>query len=275
MIIVDTSVAVKWSLKEPGHEQALEILDFDEPRAAPDLIFSELANVMRKKIVNGDASPDQARSALIGVEAVIPLIVPSRDLAQDALILAQELNHSAYDCFYLACALGRGVMVSADEKFIAKCKAQKYSASVASLDDVSSGRLSALLSMSSVVGSGALETVARLAPLMEAAFETLEEKARSPGAERFQFIDAGVYGAGFESPAYKRLEQFIDQSPVSDLSKILALGWLGRREHNSDEWQILLLRAGEFIGSDAKIRKDYIMAQMSNVPIGFRKLQQT
>ena len=65
MIIIDASVAAKWSLKELGHEQALDILDIEEPRAAPDLIFPELANVMRKKIAIGDVSLEQARVNMI------------------------------------------------------------------------------------------------------------------------------------------------------------------------------------------------------------------
>jgi predicted nucleic acid-binding protein len=39
VIVVDTSVAVKWAVDEPGHADALALLDLSEQRYAPDLLL--------------------------------------------------------------------------------------------------------------------------------------------------------------------------------------------------------------------------------------------
>jgi predicted nucleic acid-binding protein len=49
VIVVDASVAVKWFVKEDGHEAALGLLAHAH-LSAPDLVFAETANVLWKKL---------------------------------------------------------------------------------------------------------------------------------------------------------------------------------------------------------------------------------
>ncbi len=104
MIVVDASVAVKWALAEPGREEALRVLEIGHRLVAPDLIYAEVANVFRKRTKQGEMKVDQAEAALGALSLSIQTVVSSRDLAANAFRFAQQLDHSAYDCFYLAAA---------------------------------------------------------------------------------------------------------------------------------------------------------------------------
>jgi predicted nucleic acid-binding protein len=122
LIVVDTSVAVKWVVAEPGHHDALALFDLTQPRIAPDLVLPEFAYVLRKKVIRGEITSGQMRAAIASIPSAFAQFVPSADLVADAMTFAEKLDHSPYDCFFLACAVGRGVLVSADLVFLRKCE---------------------------------------------------------------------------------------------------------------------------------------------------------
>lgn len=107
--VVDGSVAAKWYFPEPGHEAADRVLaariDGERELFAPDLIVPEFLNVLWKRVRRRECSRDAADRILELWEVDRPEIVPSSALAGQALALAVELGHSAYDCLYLALAL--------------------------------------------------------------------------------------------------------------------------------------------------------------------------
>jgi len=135
MIVIDTSVAVKWTLAEPGHNNALALFDLDEQRYAPDLLLPELTHVMRKKILAGAVTFEQAHAALQSTKTAIKQFVPSSDIAAAALSLSETLRHSAYDCYFLAVAVGSGVLVTADVVFARKCAESGYGRFIFLLED--------------------------------------------------------------------------------------------------------------------------------------------
>ena len=59
-LVVDTSVAVKWFVKEDGRERALRVVDATD-RHAPDLIVAEVGNVTWNKTILGEITGAQAR----------------------------------------------------------------------------------------------------------------------------------------------------------------------------------------------------------------------
>ena len=126
--IVDTSVALKWAVTEPGWEAAQMLLS--EPVIAPDLLRAELAHALYKKVRTGGVSPTEALIAQAEVEALLSFI-PAIDMAPRALELSLELGHAAGDCFFLALAESIGLqMVTADLKFVDCCRATRYSSLV-------------------------------------------------------------------------------------------------------------------------------------------------
>ena len=132
--VVDASVAVKWFVDEAGHEKSTLLLRDDIVCCAPDILLVEVANTFRKKVASGEMSREQASYAIEDLFDYLPKIIPSTFLIRDAFSLGIELSHPVADCLYLACArhVG-GYLVSADEKFLTKCR-PKFAQLVISLD---------------------------------------------------------------------------------------------------------------------------------------------
>jgi predicted nucleic acid-binding protein len=138
VIVIDASVAVRWVVDEAHRAEAMQVFDLGHELSAPDLIFPEVANVLRKKVKMNQISAEQARLAMLGLVETPMAVVQTAGLAGEALSLAQRLDHPAYDCFYLACALGAGRLVTADEQFATKCAAAGFASAVVALKHISS-----------------------------------------------------------------------------------------------------------------------------------------
>lgn len=116
-LIIDASVAVKWFVREDGHEDALALLGHGEELHAPDLILGEAANTAWKKHRRNEVTRDQAEAIAAALPHYFARIWPSRDLVVRALRLALDLDHPVYDGLYLACAeAAGGTLVSADRR---------------------------------------------------------------------------------------------------------------------------------------------------------------
>lgn len=120
--VVDASVAAKWLAPEPDSPLAEALLD--DELIMPDLLFAEVGNILWKKQLRGEMD-----AAAVQVGARWLLQVPmqvhdSASLLSDALALALQLQHPAYDCFYLALAQRADVpLVTADRRLHARCQA--------------------------------------------------------------------------------------------------------------------------------------------------------
>jgi predicted nucleic acid-binding protein len=125
MIILDTSVALKWSVSEADTDIALRVLDAlvagQVQAAAPDLIFYEMGNAFRLKASFSIAA---VQSSLSQVEAAgVEIVEPTPELLARAVTLARRYNTSVYDATYLALALERGWrFLTADARFVRATK---------------------------------------------------------------------------------------------------------------------------------------------------------
>ena len=112
-IVVDASVAVQWVAPEPTSALAARLRD--RRLTAPDLLAPECANALWKKIGRGEFTVDEARRAARALAAAPVELVATRPLLERAVVIAADLDHAAYDCFYLALAEALdSVCVSAD-----------------------------------------------------------------------------------------------------------------------------------------------------------------
>lgn len=127
MIVVDASVAVKWMVWESDTPDALEFL-FMHRRSlcGPDLLFVEVANAITKQARRVRGIGPDALSALqrwsVAWEdhAIGPYRVTQRRL-RHAGELSLRLDHSIYDCIYLALAMELSAeLATCDAKFFAK-----------------------------------------------------------------------------------------------------------------------------------------------------------
>jgi predicted nucleic acid-binding protein len=125
--VIDASVAIKWVIDEPGSEQALKLRR--HAVAAPDLLISECANIVWKKVRLGELTGPEATMAIrLLVRADIEL-VPARQLASRAVEWAILLDHSAYDCMYLTLAEATTrPFVTADARLLRKLAAERTAA---------------------------------------------------------------------------------------------------------------------------------------------------
>ena len=120
-LVVDSSVAFKWFVKERGHEAALNLLDGDMPLLAPDLILAEVGNALWRKARLGEVAPVQIGRSISELADSVILRPVTVDLTQEAVRIMQEIGHSIYDCLFLALAQQEKVgLVTADDKLLAK-----------------------------------------------------------------------------------------------------------------------------------------------------------
>lgn len=119
-VVIDASVAVKWVVEESGTAEALEILR-RYPLSSPDLMIAECANILWKKVKRGELDEDEAVMAARLIQRSDVEILPTRALMENALRLAVEFDHPAYDCIYLSLALENDwSFVTADERLVRK-----------------------------------------------------------------------------------------------------------------------------------------------------------
>lgn len=119
--VVDASVAIKWFVLEEHTVDSRLLLDDNFELFAPQLLFAEYGNILWKKLTRGELTRDQVVDRGNALLSVRLRVVPERLLFSQAVDLACEWNHPAYDCFYLALAelLGTAV-VTADQRFANK-----------------------------------------------------------------------------------------------------------------------------------------------------------
>lgn len=119
-IVVDASTVVCALLGELHAEEAFVRLASATTRFAPDLITAEIASALHKRTRCGDLTPDEADLKRAESQLLPLAIVPTRELDERALALALMLDHSVYDCLYLALAIEKDCPVVTGDRYLAK-----------------------------------------------------------------------------------------------------------------------------------------------------------
>jgi predicted nucleic acid-binding protein len=118
VLVLDASVVVKWFVEEVHAAEARLLLDASTPYAAPDLIFAEVANTIRKKVRRGDLSNEAAEEIVKDLTLIDINTVPCHDLTREAHALAAATDRSVYDAMYLALAIRLDTrLITADQRF--------------------------------------------------------------------------------------------------------------------------------------------------------------
>jgi len=135
-VVVDASVAIKWFVREPGHEQALALLAPGVERHAPDLVIAETASIAWKKRTIGEITIDQAEAVVSALPGYFSSLLPAGKIVRRALEIGLQLNHPIYDCLYLACAatFEGGIVVTADDRLLTACRGAGWKGSIRHLD---------------------------------------------------------------------------------------------------------------------------------------------
>ena len=137
LFVVDASVAIKWFLPEVHSDAALRLLAQQHTLHAPDLIFSEFANILWKRVRRSEISRREANATLEGLLAVHLQVQPSQSLIPLALEIACGENRTVYDSLYLAAAITlQFPLVTADGRFYRALSKGPFSAHLLWVEDI-------------------------------------------------------------------------------------------------------------------------------------------
>jgi predicted nucleic acid-binding protein len=124
-LVLDTSVVVKWFVEEKDVENALAIRTKFVRREVelflPDLLFYELANVLRYKPDFNNIDVHKSISSLFNI-GISPLPF-SEIVAIKAVTIAMDFEVTFYDAYFYALAEELSIrLLTADEKAYSKLK---------------------------------------------------------------------------------------------------------------------------------------------------------
>ena len=127
LVVVDTSVVLKWVLNEPGHPEALDLLrqhlEAKVTLTAPDVVMAEAASALAKRTRRGILSPAQAGKAFAYLTDFRIQLEDTAPLVQKGLRLALTDSISLWDALFLVLATELHCpLISADKRF---CNAAK------------------------------------------------------------------------------------------------------------------------------------------------------
>jgi len=106
-VCVDASLAVRWFVSEPGSAEAIALLTdwLDTAELwAPDLLYTECANALRRKVAAGLMTTGDASDGLRGLLETEMHLVPDRETAEEALEAALQVGLTVWDASYLVVA---------------------------------------------------------------------------------------------------------------------------------------------------------------------------
>ncbi|MBB6123182.1 type II toxin-antitoxin system VapC family toxin [Sphingobium subterraneum] len=138
MLVIDTSVAIKWVVPENGigmeHDTAAALTLLSRGLLAPDLLLAEFGNVLWKKARKGEITDMQAREAMRTLPEVVT-VFPTRPYVVRALEISLTLDHPMYDCVFVALAESRDTkLVTADRRLITRCEKTEFASLITGLE---------------------------------------------------------------------------------------------------------------------------------------------
>ncbi len=135
--VVDASVAVKWLVPEIHADAALRLLEKNNTLTAPDLIFSEIGNVLLKKSRMGEIDPDAAVEMLTDFKGLPLQTYKTHESLEYAWTLAESNRLSFYDSLYVALSLRTSFrMVTADKKLYNSLKKATFRKYILWVEDI-------------------------------------------------------------------------------------------------------------------------------------------
>jgi predicted nucleic acid-binding protein len=132
-MVIDASVAFKLIFNEAGSSQLIELAAQTE-FLAPNLLYTEIANAIWKRILRGDIPRDSGAEMQLEALAKVVRRIDELPMIPRALQLAVELGHPVYDCIYLAVAEELDEdLVTADRRFVRAVQGTPHAARVKEL----------------------------------------------------------------------------------------------------------------------------------------------
>lgn len=123
--ILDSSVIIKWFCEEEGTKIALAFreghIKGELEIIIPDLMLYEIANALRYNKSVNENDVKEAVNSLISLG--IDIVVPTKEVMDEAISLAFKFDITLYDAYFIALAkVLQFTCVTADEKLVGKVK---------------------------------------------------------------------------------------------------------------------------------------------------------
>ncbi|UBF24530.1 type II toxin-antitoxin system VapC family toxin [Kovacikia minuta CCNUW1] len=120
-IVVDSSVVIKWFVVEPYSVEACQLLNHYQSGGltllAPDLIYSEVGNIVWKKQQFQGLAATDAQQVIDCFRSLNLVLTPTATLLDAAYSLA--VTYNVYDAMYLALSQREQCpFITADEKLV-------------------------------------------------------------------------------------------------------------------------------------------------------------
>ena len=117
--VIDASVIAAAFFQEQFAQAAAALLASDRPLQAPDLVISEVANVIWKRHRRNEIDNTEAAELLADFRSLPLRVTSSNELIESALELALRTGRTVYDCLYLALAVRtKSIMATADKRLV-------------------------------------------------------------------------------------------------------------------------------------------------------------
>ena len=117
--VVDAGVAVKWYVPETHSDFAAELLDEGAVLHAPDLLPSELGDVLWKKFRFGELTRSEVTSIVQALPLVPVRLHSSLLLLEAGLEIALDIACTARDSLYVALAVALdGTLITSDQRLL-------------------------------------------------------------------------------------------------------------------------------------------------------------
>jgi predicted nucleic acid-binding protein len=127
VIIVDASAALRWFL--PVRDEPLPVWRpaSEQVLLAPDLFAIEVRSAALKYLRSGEITFEAASDMVAAIDQMVPILAPMTEHKNLIWTLACELDHSPYDCTYLAlCLHHNALMVTADKRLLRKLENTRH-----------------------------------------------------------------------------------------------------------------------------------------------------
>ncbi|MGB7543912.1 MAG: type II toxin-antitoxin system VapC family toxin [Burkholderiales bacterium] len=139
-LVVDASVVAKWFFPEPDTPHAVALLRPGTTLHAPDLLFSEIGNVLWKRLRRRELDRRRADAIVEELVSAPLMIVPVSSFMPAALRIANAFGRTFYDSAYVALAVEQKCrLVTADAKLLNALRNTELSRHIVGVDEEISG----------------------------------------------------------------------------------------------------------------------------------------
>lgn len=124
--VLDASVLVKLFVDEIGSSDVAAALKPTDELIAPDLIWAEAGNVLRKYVRRGALAAADAEGILADMLQMPIETTSARDLIEPALAIAAETDRAVYALYLAMAAERRCRLLTADERLVNALAATRF-----------------------------------------------------------------------------------------------------------------------------------------------------